>query len=165
MSRSILMSFGAVLLLAADPAREDETKKDREILQGTWKNIYSETEGKGFEPTNELTITFEKDCFVERAAGHVACRGFFKLDASRKPKRMDHTITENKLIPESKGMKIYCIYELAGDRVKIRYPPCGCFFSTWRPKDFSTKRESTWCPLLDDIAQGGSLEIYKKVKP
>ena|ERR1700722_15653877 len=160
MARCILT--GIFLLLAADAPKLGGAQKDVEMLQGTWKVVYSESGGKGFEPTNEVLITFEKDTFADKAGGEVACRGTFKLDPSRKPKHLDFIITENKLIPESKGTTIRCIYEVSADRLKIRHPEAG--FPNWRPKGFATWEGSTGNPLRD-IARGGTLTKYQKVKP
>lgn len=160
MVRCIVMSLGMLLLLPVP--KDDEAKKDRARLQGTWKCVYSETDGEGFEPINDTFLTFEKDTFAEKSSVDVASRGTFRLDPSRRPKAIDFTLTENKLFPDTKGMRIYCIYELTANRLKIRTPTAG--FPKWRPKEFGTKKGSTGNPLLD-IAQGGTLEIYKKVKP
>jgi uncharacterized protein (TIGR03067 family) len=163
MIRVLLISSCVVLSLVAAGAAEDGAKSDREKLQGKWKCIYSETSGKGFEPVNETFLIFEKDSWNGEAGGEWATKGTFKLDSSRKPKAIDFTITENKLIPESKGTKACCIYELEGDRLKIRTPD-GLVCCWYRPKEFATKGGTTG-NLLKDILQGGSLEIYKKVNP
>jgi uncharacterized protein (TIGR03067 family) len=162
MNRCIVLTLSAFVLVSRAARADDGARKDAETFQGTWKMVYSETGGKGFEPTNEILIRFEKDTFADYAGGEIACRGTFKLDPSRKPKHLDSIITENKLIPESKGTKICCIYELSDDRLKIRYPDPG--FSNWRPREFTTYEKTTG-NLLRDIARGGRLAIYKEVKP
>jgi uncharacterized protein (TIGR03067 family) len=160
MNRCSVLTLSAFVLVSPAAPADDGARKDAETLQGTWKMVYSETEGKGFEPTNEILIRFEKDTFADYAGGELACRGTFKLDPSRKPKHLDTIIGENKLIPESKGTKICCIYELSEDRLKIRYPG----FPSWRPREFATYEKTTG-NLLRDIARGGTLVTYKKVKP
>jgi uncharacterized protein (TIGR03067 family) len=130
----------------------DDAKKDYEKLQGSWKVIYTETEDTGFKPVNDVRITFDKDSTTEFCAGELWSKSSYAIDPMKKPKTMDITIIENRLIPETKGMKIPCIYDFDKDRLRIRHP--NSVFPKVRPKSFSIKD-----------GRGGTLDIYEKVKP
>ena len=140
----------AALMVGQTPA--DKAKSDLDALQGEWKCVFSEMDGReGFVPTNDVRIRFEKGTMTTVPAGEECSKLSFTIDPTRNPKRMVSTIIHNRLIPESKGMKIYQIYEIDGDKLKICYPPT--ITPTQFPKSFKTEK-----------GKGGVLDIYERVK-
>jgi uncharacterized protein (TIGR03067 family) len=114
----------AVALATAAVATAGGGKDDQAKLQGTWT---FEKDGKTCElkfAKNDFTITFDrKDAF----------KGTFKIDASKKPKQMDLTITEGE---KFKGETAQAIYELDGDTLKWCASEPG---KAMRPTEFPTK--------------------------
>ena len=158
MSRCVTTVLVAGLLAAAAPAlkgddavKDEAAMKDIDKLQGTWKLVGQEHEGKVIEGTNEVLMVFDKDTFSYKIGGEVGFTATFKLDPSKKPKAIDMTSTENKLIPESKGMTTQAIYDLDGDTFRLAEPWAGF---TERPKEFTTKKGSRF-----------TVGTYKRVKP
>lgn len=156
----VLILIGFSLAAQAQPG--DEAKRNQDRLQGTWKLVHSEVQGKGYKVTNDIRVTFEKDIMISLAAGQIVGKYSVKLDPTKTPKEIDFVTLENQLAPESKGTKSCCIYELGIDCLKVRSPTSG--FPAVRPKEFATKEGSSG-NLQQDIAQGGSLETYERVKP
>jgi uncharacterized protein (TIGR03067 family) len=140
--------MGLVILLFGQ-SPEDKNAADPEKLQGSWRMIYAEHDGDGLKPKNDVRISFEKDVHIEWSSGEMASKSSFKIDGAKKPKTMEVTILENRLIPESKGTKIIMIYELDGDRLKT----CKCSGGKL-PTEFTTKEND-----------GRALHIYERVKP
>jgi len=110
-------------------AGEDVLKK----LQGTWKFVSQEREGKP-RPREELakqTITFARDKWTVRRDGKVVQAGTHKFDPGRKPAQVDAVVTDG----EDKGSTMLGIYELKGDTLKVCFDPKG----KERPTDFTSK--------------------------
>jgi uncharacterized protein (TIGR03067 family) len=123
------------LILAGDSPKDD-AKKDQEALQGTWKAVSSEQGGKDQgDEAKEHTLIFEKDTFTVKRGDQVMVKGTFKLDASKKPKAIDMTVTEGRR-DDDKGKELHGIYELTKDGLKWCTSMPG---GTDRPKEFSTK--------------------------
>jgi uncharacterized protein (TIGR03067 family) len=103
----------AGLLLAGGAAVGGDAKDDIAKLQGTWTN---EAQGKRHE------MKFTKDQFTLRFADgqkKASVTGTFKIDASKKPKHIDMSITEaDGLAERFKGMTAHAIYDLDGDTFK-----------------------------------------------
>jgi uncharacterized protein (TIGR03067 family) len=153
MSVRLLACVGTVLLLCRHIAA-DNSKKEHDELQGTWKMIYTETEGKGFKPTNDVRNRFEKGIMTELSAGEEVGRFSYKLCPDKNPKVMEIVTLENHLIPESKGHKISWIYEVLGDRLKVCYSFNAGIFTRSLPKEFKTQEND-----------GHHLIIFERVKP
>jgi uncharacterized protein (TIGR03067 family) len=122
--RSLLLAPLALLLVAADPASD----KDAKALQGTWKVVSFEKEGKNApeDVTKALTMTIKGDMITVND-GKKDESATFSLDATKKPKTMD-------LVPKQ-GDKVLFIYDVDGDNLKLawRLPDQG------RPKEFTAK--------------------------
>ncbi len=138
MSHYLIIVSAIYFCLILSVASGDEPTTDYDKLQGTWKIVYSETNGKGVKPINDVRRSFKKKLSLVIMAGKVAGKFSFRIDSSKKPKWITFTTEENKLIPESKGSKIYCIYKLKGNRLTIRFP--ATFPWSQRPNHFPTKR-------------------------
>jgi uncharacterized protein (TIGR03067 family) len=137
MTSRVVFALAAALMaagLAAAPATADDKKEktDLDLLQGTWKFISMEQDGQPAPKDEEKpTITFEKDKFMVKAASlQVLQAGTQVLDASKKPKTVDATVTEG----EGKGTIMLGIYELDGDSLKACFDTQG----KKRPTEFKT---------------------------
>jgi uncharacterized protein (TIGR03067 family) len=146
--------FFAVVCLAQGQAPVKKPDDDLAKLQGTWKVISCENNGRINTNTANLRYVYDKEIVTETSEGHLATRCSFKLDSSKKPKTIELTILENSLIASSKGSKIPVIYEWEGERLKVCYPPLNPLFPTQFPKDFTTKGDN-----------GRTVLILEKVKP
>ena len=124
-----LLVAGGTLLGGGNEAGEKDLKK----IQGTWKFISQEMEGKARAPEDvaKLKITFTDDKWSVREDGKVVQAGTHKLDPTKKPAQVDAMVTEG----EGKGEKMLGIYELKGDTMKVCFDPMG----KERPTGFSAK--------------------------
>jgi uncharacterized protein (TIGR03067 family) len=126
----ILLTIGFVM--AAETPKENATKKDQERLQGTWKVVAVEVNGKKADAKEiekfKWIITADK---ITWSYGRNPDPDFlYKLDSSREPKRIDLTF------PERKTETTEGIYKLDGDDLKV------CIGKTERPTDFTAKAGS-----------------------
>jgi uncharacterized protein (TIGR03067 family) len=115
MIRPAAFTLLAALLLAAAPAPEDDDpREDIETIQGAWRGDALQIKGN-YLPTSEarsLLLLFAKDTFRVEQGGRVTVRGTFTLDATRKPKAIDLTITET-VQTENQGAMVLGVYELS----------------------------------------------------
>lgn len=133
-----------LLLLCAEPNKEELAKKELEKLQGTWEWVEAERGGKHFELAGKLppglvvvvkgdTITFGKDAAK------------IKLDPSFAPKLIDLDFTKEKIVLET-------IYKLEGDTFTICYA-FGTARVKNRPSEFKTDENSAY-----------EIRVYKRAK-
>ncbi len=60
--------------------KEEAAKKDIDKLQGTWKLVSQENEGKVVEGVNEVLMIFDKDTYSYKFGGdNVGLTATFKL--------------------------------------------------------------------------------------
>jgi uncharacterized protein (TIGR03067 family) len=128
----------AVALLAVSGSLQggggkDEIKGDLKKLQGTWKFIVHEMDGKSLpkEDVAKTTITFVGDKWTVKQDDKVVQGGTHKLDSSKKPGQVDAVITEG----EGKGGTMTGIYELTKDKLKV----CFDIKGKERPTTFSSE--------------------------
>jgi len=123
------------LLIAAD-AKED-TKKDTEKIQGTWKAIKGEKNGKeaGPDDLKDMRLVFKDDKLTIQEGIGRNIEATFKLDAGAKLREIDITIKRDNESGTIKGL-----YMLDGDDLKICLPLGGP--GKERPKEFATKEGS-----------------------
>jgi len=103
-------------------------------LQGTWKFVSQEMDGKEApkDKLAKMTITFEGDKWTVRDGDKVAQAGTHKFDPSKKPVQVDAKVTEG----ESKGSTMLGIAEWKGDNtMRVCFDPKG----KERPKTFDSK--------------------------
>jgi uncharacterized protein (TIGR03067 family) len=131
-----LLIVAAALLVAAD-AKDDAVKKDKEALQGTWKPVAREKNGKlESEKDPELAKTrfvFKGDKLIEQE-GKNEDEYTFTIDPTQKPKAIDLSLKVRDEVLINKG-----IYELDGDTLRI------CLATNpdaSRPTKFETKQGS-----------------------
>jgi len=119
--------------LIAGPSLGGDVDGDLKKIQGTWRFVSEEMDGKMRPPETltKLTITFTGDKFAVKDDGKVVQAGTHKLDGSKKPGHVDATITEG----EGKGGTMLGIYELKGNSMRVCFDLAG----KDRPTSFSAK--------------------------
>jgi uncharacterized protein (TIGR03067 family) len=138
---------------SAEPG-EGDAAKDLAKLQGKWKLVEEDLNGKVTKYADGHVIGFEKDIEIDYdAEGGVAAKASVKLDPSKSPKAIDTTVTFNVLFPNDKGTTYQGVYQLEGDELKLALPVPPF---RQRPKEFTTKKglEPRFVVLT-----------YKRVKP
>jgi uncharacterized protein (TIGR03067 family) len=128
--RYIVTALAVGLLLAADDA-----KKDKDLLQGSWRAVSAEQAGKAQPDVKEHLLTFEGDTFTIKRGDQLFVKGTFTLDPSKTPKVIDMKVTEGRR-EEDKGKEVHGIYELDKDTLKWCTAEPG---GKDRPKAFATK--------------------------
>ena len=118
------------LLIAADDAKKDDTMKDKESLKGTWIVQSSERDGQADESIKDDTVTFDGDSASVMTKDKEQ-KATFKLDASKKPKTIDFTPSEES----EKDKVVLGIYSLDKDELKVCFTKAG----GERPTEFSAK--------------------------
>jgi uncharacterized protein (TIGR03067 family) len=143
MKARLPMIVAVGLLLAADNAQEEAAKKDLKKLQGTWNLVSAMQDGKALaaDKVQRTTIVIKghEFHFPGLAEYATAKEGTFKLDATKKPKRMDSTSTQ--------GEVMLGIYELEGDLYKVCFAPAG----KKRPTDFVSKSGSKYILQVEEV--------------
>ncbi len=124
----VLLGLACGLFMAANAAQE--TKKDQDLIQGTWQMDSAESDMGKLPPeqAKSLKRVFQGDQATLTRDGAVVTKGTFKLDPAKKPKAIDVTFSEGM----QKGQTMSGIYELDGDTLKICFSPPGAD----RPTEF-----------------------------
>jgi uncharacterized protein (TIGR03067 family) len=137
------------LLAAVASAQHEATKKDLDQLQGTWRLVSRERDGKAdlADALKDVRVTHEGDkfSFSGSPSGSGAMKGTFKLDATKSPKAMDRMPADGP----QKGKALPGIYKLEGDTLTI----CASVEGKDRPTEFATKPNS-----------GRVLSVFKREK-
>src|ERR1700738_5004133 len=112
MKARTLMALAVALLLAPDDPRGDAITKERKSLQGRWKVVAVEREGKQVPPKDlkdvKWVITADKIVWTDERKNEF----LYKLDTTKKPKAID------LIFPERKTEVTLAIYSLEGDDLK-----------------------------------------------
>jgi uncharacterized protein (TIGR03067 family) len=128
----------ALCLTGANPAKEDQAKKDQELMQGTWKAVSGESGGQEFPEDGlkqgNMKMTFKSDSYTFEMTGNQE-EGKVKLHADKNPKAIDFMIESG----EDKGKTQLGIYEIEGGKFKLCVAKAG---ETERPTEFKTKEGS-----------------------
>ncbi|MEK6263131.1 MAG: TIGR03067 domain-containing protein [Planctomycetota bacterium] len=131
--------FVGVLLTAvvarafADEAQDEAIKKDRKLIEGTWRVVALEIDGNKSmeEDARKITVVNGSDgTWSLRSEGNEICKGTSTIDPAKKPKTIDFTVTEG----EGKGNQYPGIYELGEKTRKLCFAPPG----NARPTEFSS---------------------------
>ncbi len=133
----------AVLAVATSNARPGDDLKD---LEGKWKAVYFERDGKEVKLQNETFSTITGDKYVIKSGDNVVAAGTMKLDPSKNPKAVDITYTDGP----DKGKTFKGIYQIDGDTSKFCRAGAP---DQERPTEFKTKEGS-----------GGFIVMYKRLK-
>jgi uncharacterized protein (TIGR03067 family) len=135
------------LVAAGGGSKGDPVKKDMRKLQGTWKVVSVEMDGKkqSDEKLKSATMTVEGNKYLVEVGGKTVEQGTFKIDPAKTPKTIDVTATQGK----GKGNTYHGIYEIKGDTAK----DCFAQEGKERPTEFKTRAGSGWV-----------LRVYKRQK-
>jgi uncharacterized protein (TIGR03067 family) len=123
MRRNVLGVVVALLVVAGSlpagqPKKGDKDSPPKDNLQGKWKLVKVERNGRGEAITNksdeffELTVSGDKMTLQLKDAKEEAT---YKADLTKKPKTIDITPTTG----EDKGKAILGIYDLDGNKWKL----------------------------------------------
>jgi RNA polymerase sigma factor (sigma-70 family) len=126
---------------ATEPRAEKvaKDKGDAARIQGTWKIVWLEKEGKknveGDEIKKSIWVISANKIVVKLGAEER--ESIYKIHPARKPKAID--VTPQVGGPEEKGVLVKGVYALDGDTLKICIP---LLRHTERPKEVATKAGS-----------------------
>jgi uncharacterized protein (TIGR03067 family) len=141
------------VLMAADPAKDNPSKKDLEKLQGTWLTVSLVDDGKPLvdekTPAKDRAgtkLVYEGNKWIIKVGDKSVASGVFKIDSSKTPKEIDILDESGEKNEKTK----LGIFELNGDTYKYCLAPAG----KPRPKEFSSKAGS-----------GHSLGVSTRAKP
>lgn len=140
-------SIAALLLTASLATAADEPKKELEPFQGTWavKAITRNGEAVPDEVAQKLSLIIKGNERVVKDGDEVKSKGTFTLDAAKKPKQMDVTVTDGPLA----GKTYPGVYELKDDTFTL----CLALEGDTRPDDLTAKEGS-----------GRLLQVFVKAK-
>jgi uncharacterized protein (TIGR03067 family) len=121
----VLVLAAAVVAMAAEPPKDDASKKDLERLQGVWDQVTDD----GGHFACRLVISGTKLTYITHPGEFP---GTLKLDATQKPAMIDVAF-------EKDHPTLYGIYEEKGDTLRI------CFSSKAkeRPKAFDDAKKGS----------------------
>ena len=126
-----LIVLMATSLMAGEPSKQDAMTKDAVAIQGAWKVVALEADGKQAPPEllTALKITFKGETLTFSPGEPGFSNYTYKLDPSVKPASFDMTHADGS----HKGETQKGVYSLDGDHLKI----CIGKADT-RPTDFTT---------------------------
>jgi uncharacterized protein (TIGR03067 family) len=130
-----LVGTAALLVIATALAADtrDDAKQAADRLEGTWKVVSMERDGKKVsrEEAEKMRVEFKGQRYAFRG-GDEDYDGTFRADASQKPKHIDTVVKQGGKTINARG-----IYELDGDTLKICWSD-----GDERPTAFATKPDS-----------------------
>lgn len=134
-----LLGMGLVAMALAEDAKNDATKKDRMLLEGTWQAVSLEVNGEKSDPADARKISVINGAdgiWSLRSDGQEVARGTNSLDGSKSPKTID-------LVPldgDKKGELYLGIYEINEKTRRLCFaPPLMA-----RPTEFATQTGNQW---------------------
>ena len=133
-----LLVVGALLtaiaaIASADDAKDEAIKKDRKLIEGTWRIVALEVNGNKAmeEDAKKLTVVNGSDgTWSLRSEGNEVSKGTSTFDPTKTPKTIDFAPTEGA----GKGNQYLGIYELGENTRKLCFAPPG----RERPTQFSS---------------------------
>jgi len=140
---AFVFAAGAFALHAAE---DDKDKGDRASLEGTWKLVSWQEDGKVMSEADvkKSGMTIKGDRFT-LTMPDATTEGTFKTVATKKPGDIDVTSVKGRF----EGKTLLGVYELSDDTYKACFAPPG----KDRPKEFSPEKES-----------GNILFVFKREK-
>jgi uncharacterized protein (TIGR03067 family) len=145
----VLLVLTSFLLLAADT--DDDVGKELMALQGKWKTVAVEAEGKPFPKDKIPNFTF-----VVAADGKSTGRtpqGEFRFIILVNPKKNPKNIDNLHESGEQKGKRQHGIYKLERDKFIVCMTRPGVAEGD-RPKDFTTKDTTNVLFVFEKIKEG-----------
>ena len=127
----LLTAIAAVA--SADDAKDEAIKKDRKLIEGTWRVVRLEINGNksSDEDAKKLTVVNGPDgTWTILSEGKEVAKGTNSFDPTTKPKTIDFTITEGG----GQGKVHPGIYELGEKARKLCFAPPG----KDRPTEFTS---------------------------
>jgi len=143
MARSFSLTVFAVILLAAPTSADDKSADDIKKLQGEWRYVEVEIDGKQISFDSHPVWKDRRLVFHDATgmtgkpgkAGAADRESSFKLDANQSPKAIDITALDGK----ESGTTWACIYTFDKERFRICMPNFPQADPSKRPKEFQTK--------------------------
>lgn len=129
----IIAALLTTTIASAADANDETIKKDRKLIEGTWRIVSLEINGNesSDEDARKLTVVNGPDgTWTILSAGKEVAKGTSSFDPTKKPKTIDFTITEGG----GKGNVHRGIYELGEKSRKLCFAPSG----KDRPTEFSS---------------------------
>lgn len=122
-------------LIAGEAVKQDAVKKDVDAIQGTWKIVALEADGKQApaEIVATLKLTFKGDTLTFTPGEPGFSNYTYKLDPTTKPASFDMTHADG----DNKGETQKGIYSLEGNHLRICLGKADN-----RPKEFTTTANS-----------------------
>jgi uncharacterized protein (TIGR03067 family) len=144
----LVLVLGFVLIPFIGAADKKSESKDE--LQGKWKLMEVEKDGKAHKVKAETTEYFEmiykgKKVTARFKEGTPEQEGTYKLLADTEPKAIDFTPTTG----DEKGKTVQGIYEIKGNKLKL----CVAVPDTKRPKKFESKGQEIVVYLLERVKE------------
>ena len=126
-----LMASMVGVLIAAYTG-DDAAANDLAKFQGSWQLNSAERDGKKTpqEDAKKITLSIQGRKFILRKDGEIISEGTMTLDASKKPRAIDETITAGP----NKGKVFSAIYEIDEEQHRICFAAAG----KERPTTFSS---------------------------
>ncbi|QDU31697.1 hypothetical protein ETAA8_68570 [Anatilimnocola aggregata] len=128
---ALLVAITAIA--SADDAKDEAIKKDRKLIEGTWRIVTLEVNGNksNDEDAKKLSVVNGPDgVWNLLSEGKEVAKGTNSFDPTKKPKTIDFTITEGG----GKGSVHLGIYELGEKSRKLCFAPPG----KDRPSEFTS---------------------------
>ena len=126
-----LALIAVAAIATADDAKDEAIKKDRKLIEGTWRVVALEVDGNKSpdEDARKITVVNGPDgTWTLFSDGKEVGKGTNSFDPTKKPKTIDFTQTEG----EGKGNSFLGIYELGENTRKLCFAPPG----KDRPREF-----------------------------
>ena len=126
----LLTPFAAI----ADDAKDEAIKKDRKLIEGTWRIVALEVDGNKAkdEDAKKLTVINGSDgTWSLRSEDKEISKATSTFDPTKKPKTIDFTPTDG----EGKAAQYQGIYEIGEQTRKLCFAPPG----EDRPTEFSSE--------------------------
>src|SRR5262245_34282731 len=127
----VLIVLAVGLLLAAD-STEDEVRKEKDKLVGTWTVVSVEANGHKVpaEALKDFQFIFTADSLTRKRGGVAESGAGYKLDPSKLPKWIDMTGTT-----DGQEQSVPALYELDRDMLQL------CFRADYKQKDGKLKKD------------------------
>jgi uncharacterized protein (TIGR03067 family) len=128
----MLTSIALAVITALLVTPPDDAKEDLKKLEGVWKLVSGEKDGKIIDDATLRTarLVIKGDTHTVKV-GEDSFIGTHKVNPDQKPKAIDAMDTEGTY----KGKTSLGIYEIKGDEFKVCFAPPG----KERPKEFTSK--------------------------